>query len=266
MRRGASVMARPLSCAGSTQVLAGRSIADVIVSELHLGGSRDADVPAIDGTLALGRDRLSSAKPPVSNSGHYFQDDPEQDPYGFDRTEHARPMARSFAPAKSNRRAAAPRGQASRLTIFPICGPLMVAGKACASIFAGGRRRGKAGPIDGAISALAMLGRDRPLRAPQLAHIGAGVKQESKSARQQRAARLREEFHEDMEREPQQKKQQPRHRLEEFRHAEGEVKQLVMHTPPIARGINGASRNALIITPTRDAGGGVSDQVERTER
>ena len=119
----------------------------------------------------------------------------------------------------------------------------MVAGRACASIFARSGRRGKAGPIDRAISALAMLGRDRSLRTPQLAHIGAGVQQESKSTRQQRLARPRE-FHEDLQGQPQQKKQQPRHRLEEFRHAEGEVKQLVMHTPPIARGLNGASGNA----------------------
>jgi len=38
-----------------------------------------------------------------------------------------------------------------------------------------------------------------------------------------------------------------------------------MHAPPIAQGFIDTSRNTLIVTPTRDADGGVSDQVERTE-
>ena len=257
----------------------------VILFARYLDSGRNADAPAIDGApAALGRYRawLIGGSADVEQKGKWspqcaaerrgrvHKDNGEelaqQGICGFKRIRHAPPIARRFVPAKSNRRAAAPRGQASRLTIFPIFGRLMVAGRACASIFAGSRRRGKAGPIDRAISALAMLGRDRALRARELGYIGAGVEQESKSTRHQRTARLRKEFHEDLQHEPQQKPQQPRHRLEEFRHAEGEVKQLVMHTPPIAGCLIGTSRNTLIVAPTRDADGSLSDQIERIER
>jgi len=138
----------------------------------------------------------------------------------------------------------------------------MAAGRVCASIFTASRRRGKAGPIDGAISALAMLGRDRTLHAPKLGYIGAGVEQESKSTRQQRLARSRE-FHEDLKHEAQQKPQQPRHRLEEFRHAEGEVQQLVMHTPPIARRLSGTRTKLHFAAP--QTASVACNPLERTE-
>ena len=255
----------------------------VILFARYLDSGRNADAPAIDGApAALGRNRawLIGGSADVEQKGKWspqcaaerrgrvHKDNGEelaqQGICGFKRIRHAPPIARRFVPAKSNRRAAAPRGQASRLTIFPTFGRLMVAGRACASIFTGGGRRGKAGPIDRAISALAMLGRDRALRAPQLGYIGAGVEQESKNTRQQRPARPRE-FHEDLQHEAQQKPQQPRHRLEEFRHTKGEVKQLVMHAPPIARSLNGANTDALtaILRAAANRRGNSFERIER---
>ena len=126
--------------------------------------------------------------------------------------------------------------------------------------YLGGGRDADAPAIDGALAA---FGRDRTLRAPKLAHIGAGVQQESKSTRHQRTARLRIEFHEDPQHEAQHKPQQPRHRLEEFRHAEGEVQQLVLHAPPIARCLTGTRMNPRPATPK--TAGDVCNPLERSQ-
>jgi len=112
-------LTRDSEAAHAALAIADDLLRDVAIFARRLGGGRNADAPAIDGALAaLGRRGCTPPRPEGQDFTNNFDDHPEQGLHAFHRTQHQRPIARPFAPAKSNRRPAAPQ------TTCVACNPL----------------------------------------------------------------------------------------------------------------------------------------------
>lgn len=239
-------MGSPLSHAGLASPMPRPLIADFIISEPNFGGGRDTDAPAIDGAFALSRDRLPSAKPPVSHSGNHFQRDPKQHPYGFDRSEHARLLARPFVAAKS----------------IPIADLLIANVIASARLLGDGRGATRS---SAAFSALAMHGRGCVLSARKSAEPGADVAQQRDEVAKPPHLHKRSPCKENPNESEDDPQQQDRHYLQELHNIDYEYRRIV-HAPPIARFFTRTKINSRLAVSRAAVAGGARGTLERIER